>query len=222
MQITILGSCRQQPLSKYYTVTNIQEGLTYPHYSKEVIQAIRFCNGSLAVPKELTKSIFRSGLLHNTLLDPVQFAESFATTDVFVIEIASRLCYEYEGYYAHHIAFDDDRYRIRDHTKIHKRELTDAEIEHDILEIKHLLAGKKLLIVPHIYTRSTGKRYELVKLIQAICEKHGIPFLDVSYELGKIHPDTRSIYLPEKVLAHYTKYGESIVADIYRAKIDTL
>jgi hypothetical protein len=155
-------------------------------------------------------------------LNPEQFTESFNNTDLFIIEIASRLCYEYEGHYVHHIALDNIRYRLHDYTKIYKRELTDNDIEHDILEIKHLLAGKKLLIVPHIYTRATGKRYELVQLIQKICEKYEIPFLDISYELNKIHPDTSSIYLPETVLAHYTKYGESVVADIYRTKIETL
>jgi len=43
MKLTILGSCRQDSLYSYFDVTNIKEKLTYPHYSKEIIQAIEFC-----------------------------------------------------------------------------------------------------------------------------------------------------------------------------------
>ena len=45
MKITIFGSCRQQALGKYYSTTSIQESLTYPHYTKEIIQAIEYCKG---------------------------------------------------------------------------------------------------------------------------------------------------------------------------------
>lgn len=222
MFVTILGSCRQVPLSKYFKTSCIQEGLTYPHYSKEIIQAMEFCKGESIIPTELTRYIFRNGLLHRTTLSHTPLMEDFANTDIFVVEISSRLCYEYKGHYAHHIAYDNTGYRIEDYASINKRELTDAEIEEDLLRIKTLAGSKKLLIAPHIYTRKSGKRYELILLLKSLCEKYDIPFVDISYEIEKIGVDLSTIYLPESVLAHFTEYGKSIVADIYHDKISNM
>lgn len=222
MLVTILGSCRQVPLSKYFKTSCIQEGLTYPHYSKEIIQAMEFCRGESTMPTELTRYIFRNGLLYRTTLSPAPFMEDFSNTDIFIVEIASRICYEYKGHYAHHIAYDNTGYRIADHESIHKRELSDAEIEADLLRIKDLAGSKKLLIVPHIYTRKSGKRYDLVLLLKMLCEKHDIPFIDISTEIENSYADLSKIYLPEPILAHFTEYGASIVADIYRNKISSM
>ena len=38
--ITILGSCRQLSILKYFNVSFIQEELNYPHYTKEILQQI--------------------------------------------------------------------------------------------------------------------------------------------------------------------------------------
>ena len=103
MKVTSLGSCRQHSLQQHFTVTQIQERLTYPHYTKEILQAIEFCKGISAIPGPLTQSLFRSGILEQRSLDPRQFKEEFESTDVFVVEIASRLAYRYKGFYAHHI-----------------------------------------------------------------------------------------------------------------------
>lgn len=43
MKITVLGSCRQYSLREDYSVTNIQEDISYPHYTKEILQVINFC-----------------------------------------------------------------------------------------------------------------------------------------------------------------------------------
>ena len=43
--ITILGSCRQESLYKNYNITSIQKNISYPHYTKEIIQAIEYCKG---------------------------------------------------------------------------------------------------------------------------------------------------------------------------------
>jgi hypothetical protein len=222
MLVTILGSCRQVPLSRYFKTSCIQEDLTYPHYSKEIIQAMDFCSGKSTIPTELTRYIFRYGLLHRTTLSHMPLMEDFANTDIFVIEIASRLCYEYKGYYAHHIAYDNTGYRIADHARINKRELSDAEIEADLLRIKQLVGSKKLLIVPHIYTRKSGKRYDLILLLKSLCEKYDIPFLDVSHEIENLEVDLSKIYLSESVLAHFTDYGNSVVSEIYLNKITKL
>ena len=41
--ITILGSCRQDSLYKKYKITSIKNNLSYPHYTKEVLQVIKYC-----------------------------------------------------------------------------------------------------------------------------------------------------------------------------------
>ncbi len=63
--ITIFGSCRQSSLYSKYNVTNIQEDLTYPHYTKEILQAIRFCKGISSITEEQTALCFRTCILRN-------------------------------------------------------------------------------------------------------------------------------------------------------------
>ena len=43
MNITILGSCRQHTLRNKYNITNIQKQLSYPHYTKEILEVIKYC-----------------------------------------------------------------------------------------------------------------------------------------------------------------------------------
>ena len=53
MKITIFGSCRQV-IEQEFVISKIQEELTYPHYSKEIIQAIEFCKGISNIPEDIT------------------------------------------------------------------------------------------------------------------------------------------------------------------------
>ena len=41
MRITVLGSCRQHSLQNKYSLTSIQEELSYPHYTKEILEVIK-------------------------------------------------------------------------------------------------------------------------------------------------------------------------------------
>ena len=43
MKITILGSCIQHSLKNKYNITDIQEKLSYPHYTKEILEVIKYC-----------------------------------------------------------------------------------------------------------------------------------------------------------------------------------
>lgn len=222
MRITLLGSCRQQPIQMYHDTTSVQEDLTYPHYTKEVIQTIRFCRDWKQFPQTLTQYLFRKGLMTKQPLSTTQcvkIQQDFNSSDIFVIEIASRLCYEYQGHYAHHIAYDEGDYRICQANNINKRELTDEEIRQDLVTIKGLLHPKKILIVPHIYTRTHGKRYELVQLLKHLCDELELPYLDVSKELEAAGYMADQVYQPEPVLAHFTAVGKRAVAEIYRKKL---
>jgi hypothetical protein len=212
MKITIFGSCRQDSLYDHYKITNIKNNLTYPHYSKEVVQAIEFCKGISTISPTLTKSIFRSGILSRTIMHPGHFTADFMSTDLFVIEIASRISYNYNGYYAHHI-LSEPQYGCPDISNIIVRDLTDGEIEEDILRIKGLLHPKPFIIVGHIYTRKTGKRYELVQLLKRLCSIHNIPFFDPVIETAGLLPE--KLYHKEDTLAHYSHYGHSIIGKKY-------
>ena len=65
MKISIFGSCRQYPLKKYFNTTSFQDDLTYPHYTKEIIQAIEYCNGTSQLNQSDTMYCFRTGILNN-------------------------------------------------------------------------------------------------------------------------------------------------------------
>jgi hypothetical protein len=207
MKVTSLGSCRQHSLQQHFPVTQIQERLTYPHYTKEILQAIEFCKGVSAIPGPLTQSLFRTGILEQRSLDPRQFKEEFESTDVFVVEIASRLAYPYKGFYAHHILTEPQygSQTIEIYTQ------SDEEIEADLLRIRDLLAPKPLLIVSHIYTRTTGRRYTLVRLLERLCSKHKIPFLDPMACLSL--PYDLLFELDE---SHYTTLGHQKIGNCYK------
>ena len=218
MKLTILGSCRQDSLYHMFPVTPIRDSLTYPHYTKEVIQALEFCQGISPIPRELTRSLFRTGILSKKTLEPSWFFEDFFTTDVFVIEIASRITYMYKGFYAHHIV-TEPQYGFPDPENVVQGISTDEEIEADLIRIKDLLRSKKYMIVSHIYTRQTGKRYELVKLLERLCARHAIPFFDPVVRSGLL-PD--GIYKEEALLSHYTDYGHTQIAPHYKKFIESL
>lgn len=216
MKLTIFGSCRQDSLYSLYTCTSIQKTLTYPHYTKEVIQAIKFCNGQLQIVPELAQWIFRSGILESKTIHSSAYKAEFDSTDIFVIEIASRISYEYAGLYAHHI-LTEPKYGFNRISDIVERDISDDEIEQDLVKMKNLLYPKKMIIVSHIYTRRHGKRYELVQLLSRLCEKHRIPFFDPVEQLGGDAPDA---YVEEAVLAHYTDHGHALISQKYKSFID--
>ena len=219
MKVTIFGSCRQQPLLAHYAGTSIQEALTYPHYTKEIIQAIEFCKG---MPIHHTQHCFRSGILNKTpITNQADLQREYEESDVIVVEIASRLCYEWNNLYLHHIA-TEDQYGFYDRNAIIQRELTDEEIEADLWRIKQLVQSgakpKKLLVASHIYTRDQGKRYNLVSLVEHLCRKYDISFISPSEYL--VH-DT-DVYQEESVLAHYTDKGKHLIGLVYKEKIENL
>lgn len=219
MRVTILGSCRQESLLSLYPCTTIRDRLTYPHYTKEAVQAIEFCKGISPIPVELTQFMFRTGILDNKQLAFESFHSEFKATTVFVIEIASRIAYEYMGFYAHHI-LTEPKYGFQHIPSIGQRDLTDHEIEQDLLRMKELVYPKKMMIVSHIYSRKTGKRYELVQLLRSLCMKHSIPFFDPVEQLGEC--DQERVYVKEDRLAHYSDLGHSMIREKYKEFIDRL
>ena len=217
MKITLFGSCRQWSIANYFDVTSIQSDLTYPHYTKEIIQAIEYCKKD-GISLESTQYCFRTGILNKRPIDNSEHIyNEFNETDVFIIEIASRITYKYGEQYVHHILTQNE-YGFCDISSIVISELSDEEIEKDICRIKELLFPKKILIVSHVYTYEYGKRYELIKLLEKLCLKYELPFFSPSDYLRL----EDNVYVDEKVLSHYTEKGISMVAPLYKNKISDL
>jgi hypothetical protein len=215
MNVTIFGSCRQKAIERHNNITLIQERLTYPHYTKEVIQAIQFCKNKDTIPLEKTQWCFRAGILSK---EPISydFKSEFDNTDIFVIEVASRIAYEYDGLYVHHI-LEEEQYGFQERNKIVRRIQTDEEIEEDILTIRKLLYPKPFIIVPHLYTYTTGNRYKLIDLLKTLTSKMNIPLLDISSHLN----NCENVYkLNEDRLMHLTEYGTEVCSHIYKTKIE--
>jgi rhodanese-related sulfurtransferase len=214
MKVTTFGSCRLDPLHTLFEVTPIQSNLTYPHYTKEIIQAIEFCKGISSLHPSNTSICFRSGILNKSELNPNQFMNDFNTTQLFVLEIASRISYEYENTYVHHI-LTEEQYGFCDKDNIKERILSDIEIENDLIRIRELLYPKPFIVVSHIYTYNRGSRYNLVCLLKNLTTKLGIPFMDPTNALIGFD----NIYLKEALISHYTDYGKELIAKEYKKKI---
>jgi hypothetical protein len=217
--ITILGSCRQTPIKNYFNTSKILDELNYPHYTKEILQQIRYLKYR-NLSKISTKICFRSGLLSKCTneIDDTKYyslSEEFKKTTFFLLEIASRISYKYNDIYLHHIS-EDKQYNFPYINNIIKSDLTDEEIEDDIIQIRNELYPKPFIILSHFATYESGKRYELINLLKNICNKFNIPFInqsDIIKEYGN------NIILNEPVLAHYTQEGLDYVGKYIYDKI---
>jgi len=217
MKIVNIGSCRQKSLNNYFVVFNVNELISYPHYSKEILEVINFCLYGNLTPDE-TLYMFRSPLLQKKpILINNNIKNTFLEGDVYVIEIACNKTYEYNNRYLHHIAIDtaaDTNVK----TNIINRIQTYEEIEEDIIKIKKLL-NKPLVIVGHLVTYNKGPRFLLSEQLSSICDKHNILFINPVNELKKNNINLNKCFVPEPILAHYTDYGEKEMGKIYFKKI---
>jgi hypothetical protein len=215
MIITILGSCRQDSLYKKYNVTNIKELISYPHYTKEILEVINYCKYGNIEDND-TKYIFRTPMLNNT---PIKYSEEikkeFEKTELFIIEIASKKYYKYNNRYVHHI--------LKDHNILEKsneknkdieiNDLSDEEIENDIIKIKQEL-NKPIIIVSHISTYKNSKRDDLVILLEKICLKYNIPFINPIKELNKKGYDITEL-TENNNINHYNYLGHEKILEVY-------
>ena len=212
MKITILGSCRQHSLRNKYDITNIQEELSYPHYTKEILEVIKYCKYNHIKNNE-TLNVFRTPILNLKIPNFTKLNNEFNLTNLFILEIASKIKYKYNNYYVHHIA-TEDKYNLSIKNEICIEMQTKEEIEEDILKIKNEL-NKPFIIVSHLVTRDSGERYNLAYWLEEICLKHNILFINPVKELNKKNIDMHDIFIDENVLAHYSKLGHSEILKIY-------
>ena len=219
MNITILGSCRQHSLKNKFNITDIQEELSYPHYTKEIIEVIHFCKYNHIIPDE-TINIFRTPILNKTPPNFEKINSQFNSSNLFILEISSKIKYKYKNYYVHHIA-TDEQYNTTNKNEI-KIEIQDKnEIEEDILKIKNEL-NKPLIIVSHLVTRNYGERFILASWLEEICLKYKIPFINPVKELQNKNINIDDLFLEENTLAYYNNKGHNEIFLIYDEFINNL
>lgn len=219
MKLSVFGSCRQNSLKNNYQVTHIQEQLTYPHYTKEIIQAIEYSKGVSKISYEESRYAFRTGILENRCINNDTLVDQYNSSDFIVVEIASRKYYKYKGVYVHHI-LKDDNYLSVNKDDIETGDLSDVEIENDLLRIRELLYPKPFLVVSHFSTYEHGKRYELIRLLEKLCDNMNINFYNPSNLLKEYSID--QLFISEKIISHYTKLGEHVISAKYKDCIDII
>jgi hypothetical protein len=192
MKITILGSCRQDSLNKNYNITSIKNEISYPHYTKEIIEVINFCKFGNINPEETLKIFRTPGLTKRPIIFSDSLKKEFESSDIFIIEIASKIAYKYKDKYVHHIFYDDPAYNNETKNSINIEILSDEEIEKDIIEIKKLL-NKPIIIVSHLVSYNSGSRYELAELLRIICNKYNILFINPMDEIKRRGYDLNKI-----------------------------
>ncbi len=216
---TILGSCRQYTIRDILDCNSLQEDITYPHYSKEVLQMIKYCKYN-HISSEEASGLLRGPLVtRKNIIYTNELKEKIESSDIYIVEISSSKSYEYMNndttYYAHHIAIEENRFFAPEHirNKIHIKQQTPEEIEKDIQEIVSILSPKPIILVSHYSSYNRGKRYELVTLLKDICSRHNILFINPAEELQKFSSD--QLFVKEPVLSHYTPFGEQEIKKVY-------
>ena len=158
---------------------------------------------------------------------PIIFNETlkndFKSINVFFIEIASKIAYQYNDIYIHNIA-TQSQYNVNKmiKDKVIQWKQTKEEIEEDIITIKHEL-NKPIILVSHIVTYKRGERYILSKWLEEFCLKHNILFINPYKELIAKGCETNKLFEKgEPILKHYTDYGHEAIKEIYRDFINKL
>ena len=214
-RVSILGSCRQDSIYRYFKVSRIRDGLTYPHYTKEIIQTIKYCIDP-DFAKDLPNWVFRNTIIGAKIIEWKKINKDFRKTDIFVIEVASLLEYKYQGLYLHHEIYDGKRSveslgnkKWPGKNEVEVREQSLDELTSDLEEITRLLTSKRVIFVSHFRTKDIGKRAELSNAIISFCKSKSIPYFDPS-DLLKFY-EQKSIVEDEAVISHFTNFGHEIV-----------
>lgn len=219
--IVVLGSCRQDSLNKKYHVSRIKEEISYPHYTKEMIQVVSYCLNN-DISEDKTPETFRTPTLHKRPLQwKLKYSTDIEQADVVFIEIASMLTYKLEERYVHHILYDDDQHNKNTKTRVVLGESTKEELYEDIQTLQNMIQ-RPIIIVGHLVTKNSGKRYELLETLREFCLKLQIPFIDPVQELRKRHESLDNMFMQESKLAHYTDHGHACILRVYEDFMESL
>lgn len=200
--VTVFGSCRQDSLYKNFKVTKVRDGLTYPHYSKEILQAIRYCKGKI---KDIDVFVFRNAQIGNPILKLNKLKKEIQKTDVFVIEISSANEYFIGDQYYHHVAGETGTING---IGVTKSLTTVDELERDLKAIRKEL-GENIIIVTHTAPDDGGKRTKLIKEIELLAERCDLVCFNPSELLAFWDPIR--LFEAELSPAHFTNLGHRLV-----------
>ena len=216
MLVTPFGSCRVEDVAHS---TQMNKLTSYTHCTKETIQLINYVKGDLKFESPHDMYCLRTSIKNGKPLehDP-KFKELFDNTSVFVVEISSMKKYIYKDKYLTHMAVDkrlfDQDYKntpqhIIDGTEVVLQ--TEQEIEEDILEIQRLLGPRPMIVVSHVNVthrgEKLGKRDHLIKLLEQICKKNGIMFINPTTLMTQF--EQRDIIEPD--LGHHLPIAKHVM-----------
>jgi hypothetical protein len=216
MLVTPFGSCRVEDVAHSSYLNKLT---SYTHCTKETIQLIKYVKGDLKFDTPHDMFCLRASIKNGKPLeyDP-KFKELFDNTNAFVVEISSMKKYTYKDKYLTHMAVDkrlfDQDYKKTPQHIIDETEIvlqTDQEIENDILEIRRLLSPKPMIVVSHTNVTHRGdkleKRDHLIKLLEQICKRHGIMFINPTVLMTQF--EQRDIIEPD--LGHHLPIAKHVV-----------
>lgn len=234
MSTTVFGTCRLNSIQNDTYLNNL---ISYTHSTKEVIQLIQFLQGTLTIPSPYNQLCFRTAICNSNYIDLCDdYMNRFQNTDTFIIEICSRKKYMHNGFYMHHLPFDKLWHQYDNHRHAYFIEnvpsdvmenytmetQSDEEIENDIIEIQKMLSPKKIIIISHYNSKINGEyftsRNNLICLLETICNKYNIPFINPTNILSN--------YRQEDViaadLAHFTGYGIYLIRNYINNYLNTM
>jgi hypothetical protein len=209
--VTLFGTCR---FDKIDYNTNLNNLISYTHNTKEVLQFINFLKKEITIPTPYNTLCFKTAIEKSIGINmDNHYKCKFDNTKIFIIEICSRKKYIHNNYMLHHICVDKRMTHLNKNTpqsildSYTIETQSDEEIENDILEIQKILYPRKMVIVSHYNSKLNGEyiqsRNNLVYLLDKICEKHKIPFINPRDALGQY---TQEQVISEN-LADYTEFG---------------
>ena len=137
----------------------------------------------------------------------------FEKTDVFIIEICGKKTYKYNNFFVHSALLDFSDESTRQNIIINEQ--NDEEIENDILNIIHELNTKKIVIVGHIVTDDKSERYKLSNLLENLCFKHNLLFINPAFEIQKRGFNITDLVNNDKKIIHYNDNGHKVMKAIY-------
>ena len=208
--IIVFGSCRLDSLANYNN--RIKNEISYSYDTKEILEIIKFIKFNTVTPEQ-TITTFRSPMLNKIPIYSNNFNDIFDNTNIYIIEINSNKTYKYNNLYVHRALSSYSSPEIA--TQIKEIKLSDIEIENDINEIISLLNTKKIIFVGHLATYEHGERYKLCELIQTICKKQNILFINPVKEITKRGYNIYDLCIQEDKLLHYNVLGHNVMKEIY-------
>jgi len=216
-RITLFGSCRLDSLNNYNN--EIRNKISYTYDTKEILEVIKFLKFNHLSPEE-TIVTFRTPMMTKIPVYHKELNEIIENTDIYVIEICGKKSYKYNNICVHSALAQFSNDYIRERIIIDQQ--SDEEIETDIIKIIEYLNTKNIIIVSHITTDNISERYKLSNLLENICLKHNIYFINPVKEITKKGYNIYDLVINEPKIKHYNENGHKIIKEIYEEYINNI